>query len=58
MRTVDVAAIQQAADEAAIAYRDVNAEIQAANWTVELTMRCESRHGPAAWERAGVTLPG
>ena len=37
VRTIDVEAIQQSADEAAIAYREVNAEIQAANWTVELT---------------------
>ena len=37
VRTVDVAAIRAAADQAAAAYREVNAEIQAANWTVELT---------------------
>ena len=37
VRTIDVAATQRAADAAAVAYREVNAEIQAANWTVEVT---------------------
>jgi len=37
VRTVDVAALQRAADDAARLSRDLNAEIQEANWSVELT---------------------
>jgi hypothetical protein len=38
VRIVDVVALQQAADQAAQALRDLNAEIQEANWKVELTV--------------------
>ena len=34
--TVDVAALRQRADETAVAYRELDTLIQAANWTVDL----------------------
>jgi hypothetical protein len=37
VRIVDVVALQQAADQAAQALRELNADIQEANWKVELT---------------------
>jgi len=36
IKTVDVARLQQAADELAQQIREVNAEIQAANWQIEI----------------------
>ena len=37
VRIVDVAALRRAADEAALSFRELNAEIQAANWTIDIT---------------------
>jgi len=36
IKTVDVAALQKAADDLAKAVRELNAEIQAANWQIEI----------------------
>jgi hypothetical protein len=36
VKTVDVAGLQKAADELAKTIRELNAEIQAANWQIEL----------------------